>query len=231
MLNYLITGTNRGIGLELTKQLASDSNNLILACCRHTSTELSALAQDHKNIVIFENVDVLEKHSLYEFEQQLKNSHLIKKIDVLINNAGIWSESSLSNLNFDDMNKVLRVNAVGPLIMTDLLLKNNYLQAKSKLIFITSLMGSIADNTSGSRYSYRMSKAALNAACKSLTIDLAPQNIYVGIIHPGHLATDMGGPEGDPVSAAVTNIINRINELDENKSGQFFNADGELLPW
>ena len=125
--------------------------------------------------------------------------------------------------------KQFEVNALAPLKITHALLPN--LKSGSKIIVITSRMGSLADNTSGSRYGYRMSKAALNIAAISLAHDLKPKNIAVGIFHPGQVSTDMTGYNGIPVSQSVNQLLQRFEALNINNSGQFYHANGEILPW
>jgi NAD(P)-dependent dehydrogenase (short-subunit alcohol dehydrogenase family) len=124
----------------------------------------------------------------------------------------------------------LNTNALGPLRIVESLLTK--LQDASKLAFITSRMGSIADNTSGGRYGYRMSKVALNMAAVSLSYDLAARHIPVGIYHPGLVGTEMIGGVGNVTpDEAAASIVERINELDMTKTGQFFHANGERLLW
>ena len=137
---------------------------------------------------------------------------------------------SLESLNEDLIYKQFDINAVGPLRVSNAFL--NSLKKDSKIILITSRMGSIDDNSSGSHYGYRMSKAALNMAGKSLAIDLHSQGISVGIIHPGWVKTDMTGQTGHyTVGQAAEQIIARINELSLNNSGSFWHSDGSELPW
>lgn len=149
---------------------------------------------------------------------------------LLINNAGILRDEALGSLNFETIQQQLEVNALGPLRLTELLIPN--LENPSKVAMITSRMGSIADNTSGGRYGYRMSKAALNIASVSLARDLKNKGVAVGIFHPGLVGTDMIGGHGDitPDEAAIR-IIQRIDDLSLKNSGTFWHSNGELLPW
>jgi len=219
MTTYVITGANRGIGLELCKQL-KEQGNKVIAACRKATTELTNLG-----VEVIEGIDVNEQESINNLAQNLQNT----KIDVLINNAGVWGDEDIGGFDADKISSVIKTNAISPMMLTEALLDN--LSSGSKVIMITSRMGSIADNESGGRYSYRMSKAALNAASKSLSIDLKDKDIAVGIIHPGHVATDMGGPQGIPVEESASNIIARINECDLSNTGRFMHANGEELPW
>ena len=217
-MNIAITGANRGIGLELCKQLSQD--NIIYALCRKGSTELSHL----KNVKIIENVDVKNQESI-----QIA-AETCGKIDILINNAGILKRVDLNNLDEAIIQEQWEVNAMGPLRVTKAFKEN--INSPGKVILITSRMGSIADNESGSHYGYRMSKAALNMAGKSMAIDFKADNIAVGIIHPGWVQTDMTGHTGHyDVAQAASQIIDRINELCLTNSGTFWHSDGQILPW
>ncbi|RAP32843.1 short-chain dehydrogenase [Candidatus Marinamargulisbacteria bacterium SCGC AG-439-L15] len=223
MKTVVITGANRGIGLALSKQYHQNGDHVI-ALCRKASDELEALG-----VQVIEAIDVSVLESLIPISEKLGD----QKVDVLINNAGILRQESIENLSnqaFEQIQDQLIVNSMGPLKVVSCLLP--HLKSGSKVALITSRMGSIEDNTSGSRYGYRMSKAALNAAGKSLAIDLAPQSISVGIIHPGYVQTEMTGGSGYiTAEESATQIRERIGSLTLERSGQFFHANGELLPW
>ena len=152
------------------------------------------------------------------------------RIDLLINNAGILQHEQLGDIDYNTVTQQFLVNAQAPLLVTEALLRN--LNEGSKIAFITSRMGSIADNTSGGYYGYRMSKAALNAAAKSLSIDLKPRGIAVGILHPGYVQTAMVNFGGD-ISAAESakRLSKRIAELNLQNSGGFWHSNGDKLPW
>lgn len=217
-MNVVIIGANRGIGLELARQYKK-LNHTVYAITRKSSPELDSL-----DVHIIEGIDVQNSDDIQSLSDLIDCD-----IDILINNAGIWVDTQLGTMQQTDFEQIFKVNSVAPVLITQQLLEK--LSSDSKVIMITSRMGSIEDNTSGGRYAYRMSKAALNAAAKSLAIDLADQNIIVGIIHPGHVATDMGGSQGIPVSDAVSNIIERIDAYEQMNSGVFFHANGQVLPW
>ncbi len=218
-MNIVITGANRGIGLELTRRYAKD--NHVYALCRQSSTELNLLP----NVTVIDECDVSSTDSIIR-----ATSLCPPTIDILINNAGILRRVSLESLNEDLIYKQFDINAVGPLRVTNAFL--NSLKKDSKIILITSRMGSIDDNSSGSHYGYRMSKAALNMAGKSMAIDLNSQGICVGIIHPGWVKTDMTGQTGHySVDVAAEQIISRIDELNMSNSGSFWHSDGSELPW
>ncbi|MCP5467714.1 MAG: SDR family oxidoreductase [Deltaproteobacteria bacterium] len=219
MLRILITGTNRGIGLELCRQL-SEQGHEIWATCRQSSPELQKL-----NVKVFQGVDVTSEASLKKFSEQIAG----EKIDILVNNAGILIADHVGELDFDKISQQIEINAIGPLKVTQALL--SHLHKGSKIIMMTSRMGSIADNGSGAFYGYRMSKAALNMAAVSLAHDLKNQGIAVGIIHPGMVATQMTQYQGIESSEAAKGIIARMNELNLQNSGTFWHAQGEILPW
>ena len=215
----VITGANRGIGLELAKDYSQ--NHTVYALCRTPSSELHALA----NTTVIESVDVTSQSSVDAAIQQCPDG-----IEILINNAGILKRVGLDYTDESLLNDQWSVNAMGPLRVTKACLGK--LSAGSKIALITSRMGSIADNDSGSHYGYRMSKAALNAAGKSLAIDLAPRNISVAILHPGWVQTDMTGHTGHyRVDESATQIMARINDLTLKNSGTFWHANGDHLPW
>jgi len=219
----LITGTNRGIGLELCRQLSAKGMHVI-ATCRHASKELKDL-----NVEIIEEVEVSEPTSLAKLADTLKG----RNIDWVINNAGIAGGIGLGDIDdaaVDSFIRMYRVNSLGPLLVTQALLPN--LHEGSKVGIITSRMGSIDDNDSGGSYAYRMSKAAVNAAGKSLSVDLKPRGIAVAILHPGWVRTDMTGHGGliDPDESA-SGLIKRMEELTLDISGGFWHTNGERLPW
>lgn len=219
MSKILITGANRGIGLELSRQLVSRGEEVI-AVCRKSSEELQSL-----DLRVIEGIDVCEDQSVSSLQKQLDG----EKLDWLINNAGILSVEKLDALDFGAMEQQFRVNALGPLRTTATLLQN--LASGSKVGIITSRMGSIEDNTSGSYYGYRMSKAAVNMAGMSLARDLKDRGIAVALLHPGMVATDMTGGNGVPAEHSAAGLIQRMDALDITATGSFWHAEGEQLPW
>tara|TARA_Y100001968_G_scaffold298007_1_gene307560 strand:+ start:16461 stop:17126 length:666 start_codon:yes stop_codon:yes gene_type:complete len=218
---FLITGSNRGIGLELCRQL-KDRDEEIIATCRASSPEL-----DNLGVRVEQGIDVTSGSSVLNLRNKLKG----KMIDVLIHNAGIHENSTLSNLDPDSIIRQFEVNALSPLCFTKVMLAN--LQIGSKLIFLTSRMGSIEDNTSGGSYGYRMSKVALCMAGKSLANDLKPQGISVALLHPGLVATRMTGftSNGIKPSESVKGLLRQIDSLDLSNTGGFWHSNGETLPW
>ena len=219
MKKILITGANRGIGLELSRQLA-DRGDEVIAVCRTSSKQLNDL-----NLRVIEGIDVNDDDSLKGLRARTGDGGL----DWLINNAGILSVESLDSLDFEAMERQFRVNALGPLRVTRALLP--VLGEGSKVGIITSRMGSIEDNTSGGYYGYRMSKAAVNMAGMSLARDLSERRIAVALLHPGMVATDMTGGRGIQPSQSASGLIARMDALDMTGTGSFWHAEGERLPW
>lgn len=216
----VITGANRGIGLSLCR-LYQNRGDTVYAVCRSVSNALEQLAVQR-----VEGIDVSQAASM----EKLKTAMAGVSIDLLINNAGVLCRESLGDIDYDIIRQQFEINAMGPLRVTEALLPN--LSADAKLAFITSRMGSMGDNSSGGRYGYRMSKAALNSAGVSLANDLKPRGIAVAILHPGLVGTDMISGQGD-ISAdqAAERLTQRIDELSLANSGAFWHSNGELLPW
>lgn len=220
MPNAVITGANRGIGLEFCRVLA-DRGYSVTALCRQATEALKALS-----VTIHAGYEVTDAAAVEAFAETVAPA----SIDLLINNAGILRNESLDHLDFDSMRQQFEVNALGPLRVTQSLIPA--LKAGAKIALITSRMGSIADNDSGGRYGYRMSKAALNIAGVSLAKDLASRGIAVAILHPGYVRTDMTSHSGliDP-EESVAGLLARIEQLTMETSGSFWHTNGELLPW
>ena len=223
MSTALITGAAGGIGRELARQLA-ERGVKVIAACRKSSGELAKLP-----VRVEEGIDLATDEGCATLAARLVGVPL----DLVIHNAGVLTEESLGPLDTDAAARIrlqFEVNALAPLRLTALLAPQ--LAKGAKLVLITSRMGSIADNTSGGYYGYRMSKAALNAAGRSLAIDLAPRGVAVAMLHPGFVQTPMTGGRGDidPATAAH-NLITRIDELTLATSGSFLHANGSSLPW
>ncbi|WP_094514686.1 SDR family oxidoreductase [Synechococcus sp. MW101C3] len=221
MATFLVTGANRGIGTEYCRQLKARGDTVI-AACRTTSAELAALG-----VRIEQDVDITSEAAVAGLLQRLDGL----AIDGLIHNAGILERTSLEDLDPISLRRQFEVNAVAPLRLTRALLAQ--LPTGAKVILMTSRMGSIADNSSGGSYGYRMSKVALCMAGKSLAIDLAPRGIAVAILHPGLVRTRMTGftAQGISVEQSVQGLLARIDALNLATSGSFWHANGELLPW
>ena len=221
MSTFLITGSNRGIGLELCKQLFERGDEVI-ATCRKASLELRNLG-----VRIEEDVDISSEDSI----NNLKHKLLGVELDCLINNAGIYEFNSIDDLDQQSIIRQFVVNALSPLSFTKSL--KSFLKNSSKIAFITSRMGSIGDNSSGSSYGYRMSKVALSMAAKSLSRDLLKEEIYVAILHPGLVSTRMTGftKYGISTEESANGLIKRIDSLNKNNTGTFWHTNGEILPW
>lgn len=219
MATAMITGANRGIGLELSRQL-TERGDRVIALCRKSSPELEALG-----VRIFDGVDVTDRQALDAVSAELGEAAL----DILINNAGIFSEEPFEALDFDRIRQQFEVNALGALQVTSAM--EGHLVKGSKIVLITSRMGSIGDNSSGSYYGYRMSKAALNMLGVNLAHDFTRRGIAVAILHPGLVATEMTGEYGIPPRESAEGLIARIDALQLADSGGFWHANGERLPW
>ena len=221
MATVLITGANRGIGLSYCRQL-QERGDKVIAVCRTPSPELEALG-----VRIEAGVDVTDEAAIADLVKRLDGL----PIDVLIHNAGILEYTSLEDLDAGSLRRQFEVNALGPLQLTRALLGN--LHPGSKLILMTSRMGSIDDNSSGGSYGYRMSKVALCMAGKSLAIDLRPRGIAVALLHPGLVSTRMinFNPQGISPDESVRGLLARIDALSLENSGSFWHANGEVLPW
>lgn len=218
--NIVITGANRGIGLALVKQYR-ERGERVFGVCRHVSDDLVGTGAS-----VIGEVDVATIDGIQRMQEALSGV----KIDVLINNAGILRNEMLGSIDYDTVLEQVEVNALGPLRVTEALLDN--LVKGAKVGLITSRMGSVEDNTSGGRYGYRMSKAALNIAGKSLAHDLRAREVAVAILHPGYVQTEMVGFGGD-VSAdvAAQRLIARLDNLNMTNTGTFWHSNGDVLPW
>jgi len=221
MATYLVTGANRGIGYEFCRQLQA-LGETVIAVCRTADDALKALG-----VQVEESIDITSDASVADLRDRLAD----RAIDVLINNAGIAKRVTLEDLNFDSIREQFEVNALGALRVTQTLLP--HLKAGAKVALMTSRMGSIADNTSGGSYGYRMSKVALSMAGKSLSYDLKPHGIAVAILHPGLVQTRMTNftPGGITPETSVKGLLARIDELTLNNTGTFWHSNGEVLPW
>ena len=221
MATVLVTGANRGIGLEYCRQLSARGDHVI-AVCRKANRELSSLG-----VQIEAGIELTEASALDELMSRLQSQCL----DGVILNAGILHSNALNNLDVEAIRQQFEINALAPLRLVSALTSN--LSSGSWIALMTSRMGSIADNSSGGSYGYRMSKAALNIAGKSLAIDLKPQGIAVVILHPGLVATRMinYNPSGISPQQSVEGLLKRIDALTLETSGSFWHANGDVLPW
>lgn len=219
MNTVLVTGANRGIGLELCRRFAARGDEIV-AVCRNASPELRETGAE-----IHEGIDVTNDDSVRGLARTLEG----RRVDILVNCAGILTRESLDDLAFDRIREQFEVNAIAPLRVTAVL--EDCLRQGTKVAIITSRMGSIEDNTSGGRYGYRMSKAAVNMAGRSLAHDLAERGVSVFLLHPGMVATEMTGRQGIPPDEAAADLVARIDALGPEQSGTFWHAKGDRLPW
>ena len=221
MATVLVTGANRGIGLEYCRQLSVRGDNVI-AVCREAGPELESLG-----IRIEAGIELTDSSAIDELMSRL----LHQSLDGAILNAGILHSTGLNDLDADAIRQQFEVNALAPLRLASVLTR--HLSSGSWIALMTSRMGSIADNTSGGSYGYRMSKAALNMAGQSLAVDLKPKGIAVAILHPGLVATRMinFNPNGISPQQSVDGLLKRIDALTLETSGSFWHANGEELPW
>lgn len=229
--SILITGTNRGIGLELARQYLA-AGWRVYACCRQPENahELNRLAQHSSGRLSLHLLDVTQERQRAALAAELAGQPL----DILINNAGVYGHgaSVFGRLDEGIWLDTLRINAIAPLKLMEALLGNLLLGRRRIMAAITSKMGSIADNTSGGSYAYRSSKAALNAALASAALDLESKGICVVMFNPGWVKTDMGGPRAElPVETCVHQLRRLIEGLRPQDSGRFIDIDGLDVPW
>jgi NAD(P)-dependent dehydrogenase (short-subunit alcohol dehydrogenase family) len=216
----VVTGANRGIGLELVRQLAARGQQ-VAAICRRRSPELDSLG-----VRVEAGGDVTDASTW----AQLANRFAGDDIELLVQNAGVLVPDSLDDTQPEQALHQFTVNALAPLFLTRALLPR--MRSGGKVALITSRMGSIADNGSGAYYGYRMSKAALNAAGASLARDLQPRGIAVAILHPGAVRTEMTAGHGMiEADASARGLLARIDELTLETSGRFLHQNGTELPW
>ena len=219
LATILVTGCNRGIGLQICSQL-KDRGDEVIGVCRTPSDELDALG-----IQVISGIDVSRGDAMPRLKAALRD----RTIDVLINNAGILRRDALGELDYDEMVEQFRVNTLGPLRVTEALLGN--LATGSKVVIVTSRVGSIEDNSSGGYYGYRASKTAVNMVATNLMHDLKPREVAVGLLHPGLVATEMTGGQGIDPAESARGIIARVDELSMTNTGGFWHAEGYELPW
>lgn len=219
MATVLVTGANRGVGLELCKQYA-DRGDSVVAVCRKASDDLSATG-----VRIIDGIDVSSGAAVKALQLELGEL----PIDILVNNAGILRRDSFGDIDYDALLEQYRVNTLGPLRVTEALSGN--LRSGSKVAIISSRVGSIDDNSSGGNYGYRASKAAVNMIGTNLKHELLPNGVAVALLHPGLVATDMTGGTGIAPADSARGLIQRIDELTLENTGGFWHAEGYALPW
>lgn len=230
MNTLLVTGSNRGIGLEIVRQYAQLGWR-IHACCRqpNNAQELQSLAKNNSAIQIHP-LDISDETQIAALADELKDSN----IDLLFNNAGIYGQQNASFGNTDSQQWLdcFYINCIAQLKMCEAFVEQVARSQHKTIASMSSKMGSMADNGSGGSYVYRSSKAALNAAMKSVSIDLKPRGIKVAILHPGWVLTDMGGPHAEISTAeSVQQMRTTLEKLTLDTSGSFFEIDGSIIPW
>ncbi len=232
MASVLITGCNRGLGLEWVRQLAADGWR-IYATCRYPeqADELNGLAREHPSVSVH-RLDVTRPEQVTELASNLVDA----PIDILINNAGVYLERTkshgLGSLRYEDWVETLAVNTLGPVRVTEAFVEQVARSERRLVVAITSHMGSIADIESAGSYYYRSSKAALNAAMKGLALELERQGIGVLLLHPGWVRTRMGGRDA-PITpeTSVSGMRAIVESFRVVDSGRFLRYDGGQMPW
>ena len=219
MTTALVTGCNRGIGLELVRQLHARGDHVI-GVCRSASDELKDVG-----VRIIDGINVADAKAVARLKAELGE----EPIDILINNAGILRRESFGDIDYESMIEQYEVNALGPLRVVEALAGN--LRGGSKIAIVTSRVGSIEDNGSGGNWGYRASKTAVNMIGTNLMHELKPRGIEVAMLHPGLVATDMTGQHGISPAKSASGLIARIDELNIENSGGFWHAEGYKLPW
>lgn len=232
MNTVLITGANRGIGLEFARQYAADGWQVV-ACCRQPqqAEALNRLADQYKDRFSIHRLDVRELAETDQLSHKLQDL----PIDILINNAGVYPHAQngeFDRISYDDWMEAFRVNTFAPLKMVEALVEQIACSQLKIVATITSKMGSIVDNQRGGSYIYRSSKAAVNMVVKSLAIDLQPRGIIAVLLHPGWVQTDMGG-RGALISTkqSVTGMKSILGRVTHSDTGKFIAYDGQHIPW
>ena len=221
----LITGANRGIGLELARQYSEAGWNVIgTARNPDQATELANFSKTH---VV--QLDVTDQESVVRLAHHIGG----QPIDLLINNAGILPMMrTVADIDLDQFETILAVNSIGPVRVTQALLPNLRAGTQKKIINITSNLGSITDNTDGRFYGYRESKAALNMFTRSLAAELRPDGFICIVMHPGWVQTDMGGANAPvPVTESAQGIRSVVDNLTPADSGKYWTHRGEQMAW
>ena len=231
MPSVLISGANRGIGLEFARQYLADRWQVYAACRDPASaSELRRLAEDSDEKLRILAMDVAQPASVKAAAAELDG----QAIDLLLNNAGVIGPrgQTIGNVDYEAWGKVLDVNTMGPMRVAEAFVDHVARSDRKLMITLTSGMGSLADNTSGGSIAYRSSKAAVNMVMRSLAIDLAPRGITCVVVNPGWVQTDMGGVNATLTPAeSVTALRRLIETLGPAQSGKFFNYNGREYAW
>lgn len=244
--SVLVTGANRGIGLEFVKQLVAlpTPPRHLFATCRNpdAADDLKQIASSNSNVKVVK-LDMKDISSFPNIRQQIERDVGDSGLNLLINNAAVCSRDALDEVSKETMLENFEINVVSPLLLTKELLpllKKAAMRVNTKrlscgragVVNITSKMGSLDDNTSGGCYPYRTSKTALNMVTKSLAVDLKPVGILSFVLHPGWVLTDMGGKNAlITTETSVNGMLDTILKSTDEHSGGFFNYDGKKIPW
>ena len=223
-----ITGANRGLGLEFVRQYAIDGWQVIASCRDPFEAKaLQSLKKNYANISIIK-LDVANFDEIHQIAETIKNV----TIDLLINNAGIYLDRATDRINVDDWVQTFKVNSIAPVILLNAFKSHLANSELKKAVTLSSKMGSIEDNSKGGSYLYRSSKAAVNMAIKTASIELKPFGISVATLHPGWVQTDMGGPDGlIDIPTSVNGLRLVINNLSLANTGHFIDYQGKSIPW
>jgi len=230
-MNILITGANRGIGLEMVKY-SMEQGWRVFACCRnpHNAESLFNIAKLSNGQISVHIADMQELSTLQALSYELRND----AIDILVNNAGIYGsdKNTFGSVDVDSWLQTFQVNSIAPLKMVEAFSEQLLMGNRKLVACMSSKMGSMADNGYGNSYIYRSSKAALNAVVKSLSIDLKEQGIISVALHPGWVKTEMGGPNAEITTReCVKHIFYNLSSLTVSDSGRFIDIDGSDIPW
>jgi NAD(P)-dependent dehydrogenase (short-subunit alcohol dehydrogenase family) len=232
----LITGTNRGIGLELARQYAAEGWR-VLACARRMSPPLEVLSDLQRNVRVL-SLDVADHAQIDRVSREVRD----EPIDVLINNAGTMGKSafgagasedqSFGLTDYEDWERMFRTNVAGPMKMAEAFVEHVARSRQKKIVTLTSIVGSMALNTTGGLYGYRASKAAVNAIMKSMSIDLLGRGILAVAVHPGWARTEMGGTKAPiDVGESARGVRRVIDALDRESLGHVTTYDGRVVPY
>lgn len=231
MKTVLVTGANRGLGFEFCSQYVK-AGWRVIAACRDVkkAAELQQLSKQYENIQIV-NLDVSQHSQIDSLAASLQG----EKLDLLISNAGVYGDSAghgFGAINYSDWRDTFDINVLSAIKLAECFKESLAKSEQSLFVTISSLMGSVADNGSGGSILYRSSKAALNAAMKSLSFDIKPAGVGVLIFHPGWVRTDMGGPNGlCDAPESIAGMRQQIEKFDMQQTGQFIKYDGTAMPW
>lgn len=231
MKTVLITGSDKGLGLEFTRQYL-DAGWQVHATCRRPdeARDLQILAEKN-DLLRIHPLDVTDPASIRTLAEALRDGTL----DVLLNNAGVYGDQSFrgfGSLDYERWDHAFRVNTMGPIRVSEAFLPQISRSKQRLIVMISTKMASLSDNTSGGAYLYRSSKAGLNAAAKSLALDLHGQGIGVLLLHPGWVQTDMGGEAAPlPPATSIHGMRQVIERFTLAQSGHFFAYDGQEILW